>query len=133
MQKLVAEFVRIKRLSYFAADRIKLQFDNLISLSTTRFNEKFESFDEKEHSLDVFYSDLFKTKQAFPNGCDDLYSLVKDVLILSHGQADVEKGFSINKGMLIENLHEETLVNLRLFFLSCIYDSLFFLTFLYLF
>ena len=31
----------------------------------------------------------------------------------SHGQASVERGYSVNKDMLIENLHEKTVVALR--------------------
>lgn len=32
---------------------------------------------------------------------------------MSHGNASVESGFSINKSLLIENLHENTLINQR--------------------
>jgi hypothetical protein len=35
------------------------------------------------------------------------------VLILSHGNADVESGFSINGDMLVENLQEQSLVAQR--------------------
>ena len=34
-------------------------------------------------------------------------------MILSHGNASVESGFSVNGDMLIENLHEESLVAQR--------------------
>lgn len=34
-------------------------------------------------------------------------------MILSHGQADVERGFSINKECLITNLKEESLIGQR--------------------
>ena len=40
----------------------------------------------------------------------DVYKLL---LTLSHGQFAVERGFSMNRDMLIENLHEETLVTQR--------------------
>jgi hypothetical protein len=39
--------------------------------------------------------------------------VVKLVLILSHGNATVEGGVSINGDMLVENLHEESLVAQR--------------------
>lgn len=35
------------------------------------------------------------------------------VLILSHGNGRVEKGFSINKEYLIENVKEESLIGLQ--------------------
>ena len=43
-----------------------------------------------------------------------LLDVFKLLLTLSHCQSAVERGFSINKDMLIENLHEETLVAQRL-------------------
>ena len=39
--------------------------------------------------------------------------MVKIVLILSHGNARVESGFSINEDMLKENMKERTLVAYR--------------------
>ena len=43
-------------------------------------------------------------------GCHDdlgrLWSVVKNLLILSHGQATVEKGFSINHQIVVENMKE---------------------------
>ena len=35
------------------------------------------------------------------------------LLTISHGQGSVERGYSVNKDMLIENLHEKTVVALR--------------------
>ncbi|KAG8180988.1 hypothetical protein JTE90_024736 [Oedothorax gibbosus] len=59
--------------------------------------------------------------------CDDLFialigkdeefchllSIMKMVLTFSHKNASVESGFSINKNMLVENLHEKSLAALR--------------------
>jgi hypothetical protein len=41
------------------------------------------------------------------------------VLILSHGNAAVESGFSINKDMLVENLMEDSLIGQRM-----VYDGI---------
>ncbi|KAJ8880378.1 hypothetical protein PR048_016847, partial [Dryococelus australis] len=43
----------------------------------------------------------------------DLWEVVKMCLIFSHGNATVEIGFSVNKSLLVENLHEESLVAQR--------------------
>ena len=43
-----------------------------------------------------------------------LFSVVKLILILSHGQATVERGFSVNKEVEVENLKEHTLVAERI-------------------
>jgi len=39
-----------------------------------------------------------------------LWKVVRMVLTLSHSQASVESGFSVNKELLIENMEEETIV-----------------------
>ena len=43
-----------------------------------------------------------------------LFSVVKLFLVLSHGQATVERGFSINKEVEVKNLKEHTLVAQRI-------------------
>lgn len=55
---------------------------------------------------DFLYAKLGQNQQEYP----ELWSVVKLCLILSHGQASVESGFSINKEMLVENQLSETLV-----------------------
>ena len=42
-----------------------------------------------------------------------LWNIFKMLLSISHGQAFVERGYSVNKDMLIENLLEKTVVTLR--------------------
>ena len=78
------------------------------------FSKIFESWDmsSDELSLDSFYATILTSKN-FPNGILDLKMLVHKALILSHGQAHVESGFSVNETFLSPNLHEESLVNLR--------------------
>ena len=43
-----------------------------------------------------------------------LWKVVADLLILSHGQASVERGFSVNKQLEVENLQEHSFVAQRL-------------------
>lgn len=43
----------------------------------------------------------------------DLWTLVQKVLLLSHGQASVERGFSINKYIVVTNMRERTVVAQR--------------------
>ena len=43
-----------------------------------------------------------------------LIVIVKFVMILSHGQWTGERGFSINKSLLIENLSEKSFTNQRI-------------------
>ncbi|MGH0120660.1 UNVERIFIED_CONTAM: hypothetical protein FKN15_068235 [Acipenser sinensis] len=45
---------------------------------------------------------------------ENLWDLLKCLFTLSHGQAAVERGYSVNKDILVENLKERTLISLRL-------------------
>lgn len=42
-----------------------------------------------------------------------LWNLIKTLLLLSHGQASVERGFSQNKEIMVDNMSEPTLRSLR--------------------
>ena len=44
---------------------------------------------------------------------DCLFEVTKTVLILSYGNAQVKSGFSINNDILVENLHERSIVAQR--------------------
>ena len=61
------------------------------------------------HRLDAFYDAFFKHKPEFSN----LWKVAKIILALSHGQAQVERGFSINKDISTTNMRLQTLVAKR--------------------
>ncbi|GBM34420.1 hypothetical protein AVEN_124109-1 [Araneus ventricosus] len=44
---------------------------------------------------------------------EDLWQVVKLCFIFSHRNASVERGFSVNKTMLVENLKKQSLINHR--------------------
>jgi hypothetical protein len=59
--------------------------------------------------LDVFFSKLLESNESFGH----LWVVVKIVLVLLHGQAAVESGFSINEDILVENLTEKSVIAQR--------------------
>ena len=97
-----------------AADNAKLQFCSLSSAVRVKLNERFENFSENDSRLDDFYYDVIGQDKSYKDPC----FFIKIVFIFSHGQASVESGFSINSSIIVENLHEESLVAQRL-----VYDS----------
>ena len=54
----------------------------------------------------------------------ELWKLFKILLILSHGQAQVEHGFSVNKNLLVENQHTTTLTAQRIIHDHMVYHEL---------
>lgn len=60
-------------------------------------SDKFLQFSREENRVDVFLKEHMCTK--FPH----LFDIVKVLLVLSHGNASVERGFSVNKELEVEN------------------------------
>ena len=67
-------------------------------------SERFANFQSAEDRVDTFYYECV-ANQSYKS----LFSVVKLILILSHGQATVERGCSVNKEVEVENLKEHTL------------------------
>ena len=60
--------------------------------------------------LGCFYSEMLEAKEEYK----DLWRTLQLLLTLSHSQAAVERGFSVNKEVLAPNMQEESLQAIRL-------------------
>ena len=69
-------------------------------------------FDIQSDRVDELYGKLLSRSKDFA----ELWFIVRQVLILSHGNARVESGCSINKSLLQENMKNESLVAQRTVF-----------------
>jgi hypothetical protein len=105
MGELTQYLYNKNHLSSLTADRCKVQFTTLCSKADGALKDIFSSYSVATERLDSFYARLLQHDPEF----EDLWCTVKLVMILSHGNASVEGGFSINADMLVENLHEESL------------------------
>ena len=116
MEKLLLHLAMCRWISNCDGDAATSQFDVLCRHAEGPLKRMFEDWEDER--LDHFYSKIFNSKN-FPNGFKELESVFQTVFVLSHGNASVESGFSINQEVLVENLTEQSLVNLRL-----VYDSI---------
>jgi len=97
-------------------DKAGRQFAMFCDEVVKKEEEMFLSFKETKQNvtqadrLDDFYSKFLGMPEEHYS---ELWDVIKFCLILSHGQATVESGFSVNKQMLVENLSEDTLVAKR--------------------
>ena len=66
--------------------------------------------DDPEKRLDIFYRCQLNGRDEYT----DLYRVVKICLVLSHGNAEAERGFSVNKQLLQDNMLERSLIAQRL-------------------
>ena len=109
MEILVQILFERKWLSAVVADKAKAQFSQLFSRASEEWLQIFTSFDWNKERLDVFYHKAIGSKEEFK----EIWSVFQIVFILSHGNACVESGFSVNADMLVENLKEESLIAQR--------------------
>jgi len=89
-----------------AGDTVVQQFDSFLSLHGK--SEEFLSFKSMEQRLDTFLHQTLNT--SYP----ELRSFLQRLLLLSHGQTTVERGFSVNKEVETCNIKEETVEAQRL-------------------
>ena len=91
------------------ADTATLQYDELRRIVKTLHKKEFKEFDMYKSRLDDFMVSILSDKEDLAV----LYEVIQMVLILSHENAQVESGFSINGDILSENLQEESVVAQR--------------------
>ena len=72
-------------------------------------NEDFLSFKEGTARLDTLLCKVLTQQKD----ASDLWPFTKKMLLLSHGQATVERVFSVNKELLADNMGGNTLVAQR--------------------
>lgn len=71
------------------------------------FKMKAEKFSRKSDRVDSFWLNEMHQKET-------IKEVSKKCLVLSHGNASLERGFSVNKEILVENMSEEYMVSRRI-------------------
>ena len=108
--KMLMKLVNAKRISGAVADEAKLQYSNFFSVVVKANITSFREFDKSKQRLDVFLWNYIGSDESYKS----LMSICQIVFVLSHGQATVERGFSENKQLLVENLHTDSLISQRI-------------------
>ena len=109
-QGLVERLCKLKWLTTDEADDAKQQFDEFVDIECPKHREQFASFDKLSDAADVFLSKFLHKipkYKVFWKACSIIF-------VLSYGQSAVERGFSINKELLVDNLQGKSLVSQRM-------------------
>lgn len=92
-----------------------IEFKDFLECTVLKETSVFKNFDPKSARLDCFLNDFL----ASDGMKKKLWYCMKVLMVLSHGQASVERGFSINKAIEVENLKQESYIAQRLIFENC--------------
>lgn len=88
-----------KRITYDDCDLVTTQFTNFLDVEVPKEMTQFRDFTPYEENaiMDTF---LYDRLHKLDNMYAELWKVIKMLLLLSHGQASVERGFSVNKQLL---------------------------------
>ena len=101
MRRLLSTCVDVKLIAADTCDDVLSDFNNFMKTTT---HSDLESFDVTNDRTTSFFHQRMCTYYI------KAQTVVKMLLVLSHGQATVERGFCINKEVIVENQHVESLV-----------------------
>lgn len=96
-----------KQLTVTEADKAKQEYSAFISSGSIQ--RQMRGFDVYKDRLDSLYVKLIRDDPDFSN----LWIVCRKVFVLFHGQAAVERGFSVNNDILVENLREDSIIAQR--------------------
>ena len=108
-RKLVAGLYEMNHLTATEADKAKDQFESFVEIEVKKCADEFSSFQLVDDRLDKFYGRWFYRKEK----CAALWKVMIFVFTLSHGQAQIERGFNKNSDLLVENLESRSIVAQR--------------------
>ena len=110
-QVVLKALVNTKKLKECDVDLTKQQFVSFLDEEVPQHVSRLNSFDHTKegHHIDKLFYDMLASKKSY----EKLWAVLKSLLTLSHGQATVERGFSTNKQVSIDNLQERSFVAMR--------------------
>jgi len=102
---VIAKLTETGRFPESDADEAVKQYVDFIDIVAVKCHAEFATFDTNTGRVES----LLHSHMAAPSSSYlKLWGVVKQILLLSHGQASVERGFSINRQVEVENILGET-------------------------
>ena len=108
-KKVLRFLVNAERVTEEEYDTLLQQFAMFLDRIPVFGSERFANFQSAEDRVCTLFCECMANESY-----KSLFSDVKVILILSHEQAAVERAFSVNKELEVENLKEHTLVAQRI-------------------
>lgn len=112
-ERLLSCLLDAKRIPEADVDSIKREYSSFVQEvhDNPKVLEGFQSYSVCEDRVDSFLASHLKSSKY-----QKLWNLVKCLLVLSHGHAVVERGFSVNKEAMQYHFKERSVVALRIIY-----------------
>ena len=101
-RKMREKLLEYKQVTSHVADEAEKEYKKFLHTVVKENKAFFLEFDKSKDRLDEFFMRYISDTARFNN----FMLTVKMVLTLSHGQTDVERGFSLNDKLLVENMED---------------------------
>ena len=108
-KRILNKLVDLNQIRENQCDRIQREYETFLDDTVAKNASCFLDYDYSEERIDMFLGKYLNGDKKFSN----LWIVARKCLIVSHGQAAVERGFSINNQVIVENLVEESLIAQR--------------------
>ena len=105
--RVLHKLVDLKQLNESDCDKVKYQYEDFLDNIMARNCSHFKEFQDER--IDTFLGNYLIENKLYK----EMWHVVKKLLIISHGQATVERGFSINSELIVENMAEKSVVAQR--------------------
>ena len=102
---ILTKFINLNLLTPTVCDQILKEYKVFLRNDIVFSCGKFSNYDKQKDRLDTFFFSLPAIKKYV-----NLAFVIKMILTLSHGQAGVERSFSINKSVVDVNMKAESIV-----------------------
>ena len=112
---LAESLSKLKVISTDEADSAKSQYEEFLGFECKLSNGDFLKFDYTVDRVDEFLGKFLLNVEKYKS----LWQVVMIVCLVSHGQATIERGFSVNSEVLEPNMEELSLISQRL-----VYDQI---------
>ncbi|XP_077545839.1 uncharacterized protein LOC144158676 [Haemaphysalis longicornis] len=106
MKKVLDALIVARRLHSHQRDSVLAEYAGMLQEE----KHKLRLFDKSADRLDEFFAELLKFNSSYT----ELWKVVHLLLTLSHGQATVERGFSVNRQVSVENLKDASYIAQRI-------------------
>lgn len=112
-ERLLHCLIDSKRVSAMESDNLKREYEKFVQDKVHGNPELLTKFKHYDKAKDQRIDELLAEQMSEDSNFKRLWALLKCVLVLSHGQAGVERGFSVNSQIMDHNLKEKSIVAQR--------------------
>ena len=102
--------IKLRWIDAQCGDQVISQYRLFLENDVKQYHERFTNFQREDGLLDEFF---FSTCEVDKN-YKELSSVIEIILTLSHGQAAVERNFSLGKSFVVDNISETSIINKKL-------------------